>query len=140
MRRSISAVGIVKSRAGFGQVIRPQRGSVIASPVLGAYDPDPDYFFHWYRDSALVMDALRLLFEDQTLGAEVVEDLDDFVHFSRTLQQLDGRRLVATDWRQHVTAEFERHLRSDAELAEIRDERVAADTRVNPDATLDISK
>ena len=39
----------------------PKPGSVVASPVLAAYDPEPDYFFHWYRDSAVVMDALRLL-------------------------------------------------------------------------------
>lgn len=141
MRRSISAVGIVKRRPGFGQLVRPQRGSVIASPVLGAYDPDPDYFFHWYRDSAIVMDALRLLREEQTLGAEAIGDLNDFVHFSRALQRLDGRQLVSSaDWRRRVADDFERHLRSDADLAEVHGERVAADTRVNPDATLDISK
>jgi glucoamylase len=141
MRRSISAVGLVKTRPGFGQVIRPQRGSVIASPILGAYDPDPDYFFHWYRDSAVVMDALRVLFEDRTVGSEAVDDLDDFVRFSGTLQRLDGRQLVSSaDWRRRVTPDFERHLRAASELAEIHGERVAADTRVNPDATLDLSK
>ena len=61
MLKSISPVGIVKERPRFGQVIAPKPGSVVASPVLASYDPDPDYFFHWYRDSALVMDALRLL-------------------------------------------------------------------------------
>ena len=141
MRRSISAVGLVKTRPGFGQVIRPQRGSVIASPVLGAYDPDPDYFFHWYRDSALVMDALRVLFEDRTVGSEAVDDLDDFVRFSSTLQRLDGRQLVSSaDWHSRVTPDFERHLRAASELAEIHGDRVDADTRVNPDATLDLSK
>ena len=47
MRTSISAVGIVKTRPGFAQTVVPVRGSVVASPVLAAYDPDPDYFFHW---------------------------------------------------------------------------------------------
>ena len=28
--------------------------------VLADYDPDPDYFFHWFRDSAIVIDALRV--------------------------------------------------------------------------------
>ncbi|HEV7960570.1 MAG TPA: glycoside hydrolase family 15 protein, partial [Rhizomicrobium sp.] len=60
MLKSISPVGIVKERQHFGQIIVPKPGSVVASPVLAAYDPDPDYFFHWYRDSALVIDALRL--------------------------------------------------------------------------------
>jgi glucoamylase len=30
---SVSPVGIVKSRAGFGQIVRPVRGSIVASPV-----------------------------------------------------------------------------------------------------------
>ena len=61
MLRSISATDVVKPRPGFGQTIVPVRGSVVASPVPASYDPDPDYFFHWYRDSAVVIDALRLL-------------------------------------------------------------------------------
>ena len=60
MRQSISPVDR-QGAAAFVQIIVPKPGSVVASPVLAAYDPEPDYFFHWYRDSALVMDALRLL-------------------------------------------------------------------------------
>jgi glucoamylase len=63
MLQSISAVHLVKERPGFGQTIRPARGSVLASPVIAAYDPDPDYFFHWLRDSAVVIDAVRTLIE-----------------------------------------------------------------------------
>ncbi len=40
---------VVKTRAHFGQTIVPAKGSVVASAELAAYDPDPDYFFHWYR-------------------------------------------------------------------------------------------
>ena len=58
MLRSISPLSIVKHRQGFGQTVRPIAGAIVASPVLGAYDPDPDYFFHWLRDSAVVIDAL----------------------------------------------------------------------------------
>ena len=61
MLLSVSALGIVKARPGFGQRVVPKPGSIVASPVLAAYDPDPDYFFHWYRDSAVVIDALRLV-------------------------------------------------------------------------------
>ena len=46
MLRAISATHLVKERRGFGQTIRPARGSVLASPALGSWDPDPDYFFH----------------------------------------------------------------------------------------------
>src|SRR5947207_1953354 len=80
---SVSPVGIVKTRPGFGQTIVPKRGSIIASPVLADWNPDPDYFFHWFRDSAIVIDAMRVLHEDGTLGAEalthVLEGDIDFV-------------------------------------------------------------
>ena len=71
------------------------RGSIVASPVLAAYDPEPDYFFHWYRDSAVVIDALRLLFEDGSAGPGALAQFSDFVRFSLSLQHLDGRALVA---------------------------------------------
>src|SRR5271169_3972801 len=61
MLRSVSAVDLVKERAAFDQIVRPVRGSVLASPEIAAYDPDPDYFFHWLRDSAIVVDALATL-------------------------------------------------------------------------------
>ena len=70
MLRAISATTIVKERPGFGQRIIPHLGSVLASPVPASYDPDPDYFFHWFRDSALVMDALRVAYEQGLIRSE----------------------------------------------------------------------
>src|SRR4051812_13049804 len=96
--RSISA-SVVKARQGFGQVIMPARGSVVASPVPASYDPDPDYFFHWFRDSALVMDALALV-RDTVPGSRRL--FEDFVDFSLALSRLDGRQMP-TDW--HAAAE-----------------------------------
>ena len=58
MLRSVSATNLVKERPGFGQRVVPRPGSVLASPVPASYDPDPDYFFHWFRDSAIIIDAL----------------------------------------------------------------------------------
>jgi glucoamylase len=141
MLRSISPVGIVKTRPGFGQVIRPAPGAVIASPVPASYDPDPDYFFHWYRDSAIVIDALRLLHVDGQAGGEAPRLFGEFVRFSAALSALDGRRLAAGsgEWRPRVAADFLQYLRPDSELERIHDEAVAADTRVNADGTLDIS-
>jgi len=142
---SISPVELVKARPGFGQRIVPQRGSVIASPVLGAYDPDPDYFFHWYRDSALVLEALRLLFEDALsaaapLASQLLEHFADFVHFNLELQKLDGRALVATAaWRAAIAPDFVKFVRGDADLSAVHGESVAGETRVNADGSLDIS-
>ena len=141
MRASISPLGLVKRRPGFGHEIHPRRGAIIASPVLAAYDPEPDYFFHWYRDGAIVADALRLLHEDGSLGATALADFGDFVRFSLSLRSLDGRELVAQpQWRGRVRPDFERYVRDAAELAAVHGDAVAAETRVNPDGSLDISR
>jgi glucoamylase len=133
MLKSISPVGIVKERRRFGQVILPKPGSVVASPVLAAYDPDPDYFFHWYRDSALVMDALRLLRGEL---AEADRLFQDFVRFSLELGALDGRNLPP-GWRDRAEPDFVRFLRTNA--GEAHGAAIPAETRVNPDGSLDIT-
>lgn len=139
MLRSVSAVDIVKERPGFGQTIRPVAGSIVASPVLASWDPEPDYFFHWFRDSALVIDAVRLLYEADHLGAEALTHFADFVRFSLSLQALDGRALAESHWRLKVLPEFVQYLRGDDLLA-VSGDAVYADVRVNPDGTLDISR
>ncbi len=130
---SISPIDIIKERARFGQVIVPKRGSVVASPVLAAYDPDPDYFFHWYRDSAVVMDALRLL-RSELAAAD--NHFQDFVRFSLDLGALDGRT-APTDWRAAAMPDFTRFLRPSLNGA--HGMAIEAETRVNPDGTLDIT-
>jgi glucoamylase len=141
MLASVSPVHLVQKRPGFGQTMHAKRGSIVASPVLAAWDPEPDYFFHWYRDSAVVVDALRLLYEDGTLGDEALVHLTEFVRFSLSLEVLDGRDLVASpSWRERVIPEFRQYERSDEDLAAVHGKRVAAEARVNPDGTLDISK
>lgn len=140
MLRSVSPVDIVKTRTGFGHTIRPARGAIVASPVLADWNPDPDYFFHWFRDSAVVIEALRLAFESGSLGAEALRHFADFLRFSLALRDLDGRTLVATPaWRENVKADFVRFLRGKEELAAVHGDAVVAETRVNPDGTLDIS-
>jgi glucoamylase len=142
MLRSISPVGIVKSRPGFGQTIHPLPGAVVASPVPAAYDPDPDYFFHWYRDSAIIVDALRLLRDGGEPDEQGPRLFGEFVRFNAMLSRLDGRTLVATsdEWRSRVAADFTQFVRPDAELQRVHGDWVAAETRVNADGTLDISK
>jgi glucoamylase len=141
LMRSVSPVGIVKHRPGFAQTVRPRKGSIVASPVLGAYDPEPDYFFHWYRDSAVVVDALRLLFEDPGIDCRALEHVGDFVRFSSSLQELDGRALSeSSSWRDPIAPDFRQYVRTDQDLAAAHGEAVAGETRVNPDGTLDLSK
>jgi glucoamylase len=140
MLRSVSARDIVKERPGFGQAVRPVAGSIVASPVCASWDPDPDYFFHWFRDSAIVIDAVRLLYEAEALEAEALTHFADFVRFSLSLQALDGRALVELpQWRGNVLPDFVQYLRGD-DLLLVSGEAVYADARVNPDGTLDITR
>lgn len=140
MQSSISALSVIKARPGFAQTVVPRRGSVVASPVPASYDPDPDYFFHWYRDSAVTIDSLRLLAQDGTVGDGALEQFADFVRFSASLEGLDGRVLVdAPAWRGRVAPDFVKFLREDADLGAVHGDRIAAETRVNADGSLDIS-
>jgi glucoamylase len=141
MLASVSATGLVKSRPGFGQTLRAKRGSIVASPVLADWNPEPDYFFHWFRDSAVVIESMRLLYADGTLGPEALAHFADFVRFSLSLETLDGRDLAAVvGWRDKVVPEFRQYLRAEEEIGAVTGAGVLADTRVNPDGTLDISK
>lgn len=140
MQKSISPLKVIKARPGFAQTIVPKRGSVVASPVPASYDPDPDYFFHWYRDSAVTVDALRLLAQDGSVGESALEQFADFVRFSLSLEGLNGRILVQEPaWRGRVAPDFVKFLRDDADLDAAHGDRIAAETRVNADGSLDIS-
>ena len=51
-----AADALLKERPGFDTRVRPAKGSVLASPSSA----DPDYFFHWLRDSAAVIEQSDL--------------------------------------------------------------------------------
>jgi glucoamylase len=137
---AISATHLVTERPGFGQRIIPQRGSVLASPIPAHYDPEPDYFFHWFRDSAIVIDALRVT-REQGIAADIaVLRLLEFVEFTRALRSLDGRECLRRDFRTRVQPDFQTHVRPDEELAALRGDAVWADVRVNADGTPDIAR
>ena len=89
MLNSVSATGLMRRRPAFAQTITPQTGSVVASPDFGDYDPEPDYFFHWLRDSALVMDALRELTVAGIVGEEGHARFAEFIRFSLSLNDID---------------------------------------------------
>jgi len=141
MLRAVSATKLVKERPGFGQRVVPRPGSVLASPIPAAYDPDPDYFFHWFRDSAIIIDALRVAraegFEKQT----TVERFREFVDFNRSLRELDGRELIRhARLRKEVQPSFLQYVRPDGELAAVFGGAVLGEARVNPDGTLDFTR
>ena len=141
MLRAVSATNLVKERPGFGQRVVPRPGSVLASPIPAAYDPDPDYFFHWFRDSAIIVDALRAAEADGLEKRIAVDHLREFVEFNRSLRELDGRELVRNErLREKVQPSFLQYVRPDAEIATVFGDRVLAEARVNPDGTLDFTR
>jgi glucoamylase len=118
MLRAISATDLVLERTGFGQRVVPVPGSVLASPVPAHYDPDPDYFFHWFRDAAIVIDALRVALAAGYAEHSAVHRFPEFVQFSLSLQALDGPEFLRSSrLRARVQPGFLQYLRPDAELS-----------------------
>jgi len=138
MLNAISATHLVMERPGFGQRVVPRPGSVLASPVPAHYDPDPDYFFHWFRDAAIVIDALRVALTAGYTGHFAVTRFREFLQFSLSLHSLDGRELLAQgSFRAKVQPAFLQYVRPDAEIAALSGDAVQGDVRVNADGTLD---
>jgi glucoamylase len=141
MLAAVSAVELVSQRAGFGQRIVPRPGSILASPVPAHYDPDPDYFFHWFRDSAVVIDALRVALAAGYADPSVVVRFREFLQFTRSLHSLDGKEFLRhSNFRARVQLPFLPSLRPDEEIAALSGEAVLADARVNADGTLDVTR
>src|SRR6185437_13245935 len=85
MERAISASQLSRTREAFGQTIVPAKGSVLASPEIADWNPEPDYFFHWLRDSAIVMRSVADLMQDAPSGDErerCRQHFEDFIVFS----------------------------------------------------------
>lgn len=136
--RSVSATDRVMRREAFGQRIVPKAGSIVAAPETDLSGGDPDYFFHWLRDSALVMDALRLLYRGGRLP-DAATIFDDFVAFSLALNRLDGAYFLRhARIRETVRLDHLVYLRSDDDLRHAAGEALPGEVRFNPDGTLDI--
>jgi glucoamylase len=139
--RAISATNRVTERPGFGQTITARPGSVLASPVPAHYDPDPDYFFHWFRDAAIVIDALRVAFAAGDADRSAVVRLQEFLQFNLDLSSLDGRDFLRhSDFRAKVQPAFLQYVRPDAEIAALTGGAILGDVRVNADGTLDFTR
>lgn len=139
MLKSISATGFEHHRPAFGQIIRPARGSVLASPVSAHYDPEPDYFFHWLRDSAAVIAAVDELVTDGAIGGEEARTIfSDFVRFSLDLDRLDGGRAAQALKTELVPPEMQQFLRPREELMRVTGDRARMEARYNPDGTIDV--
>jgi len=142
MTRAISAVHLTRRREAFAQIVVPVPGSVLASPVIADWDPEPDYFFHWIRDSAIVMRVVAELMEDATTtteGARWRRYFEDFVRFSLALSRLDGARFLRLSRHRQLTRpDARKFLRRDAEIRALSGDKLLGEPRFNPDGTIDI--
>jgi glucoamylase len=141
MMGAISATNLVQHRPGFGQTIVPGSGSILAAPAAAAYDPDPDYFFHWFRDSAIVVDALRVALAEGLVGEAALARFAEFVDFSRATRALDGGAFLRRgDFRRDMQPSFLQFVRPDAEIAAVSAATAPGETRVNADGGLDFTR
>jgi glucoamylase len=142
MAECVSPTSIVKQRPGFGQTIRPAKGSVIAAIGSAHSETEPDYFFHWLRDSAAIMDAALVLIR-RGIDAEAWKlRFADFVRFSLDLRQISGSRFLreTPDLRERTAPKLRQFIRPDAELAAVEGESVPGEVRYNADGTIDFLK
>ncbi|QFU17537.1 glycoside hydrolase family 15 protein [Microvirga thermotolerans] len=136
--RCVSATDRVMRRTPFGQTVVPKPGSVVAAPNTDPASGEPDYFFHWIRDSAIVMDALRVL-HCRGMCPDARRILDAFVSFSLGLSGLDGASLVRQGLSRHtILPDVLKYVRPNEELENVRGDAVLGEARFNPDGTLDI--
>lgn len=142
MEGAISASHLCRRRdVGTGQIIRPARGSVLASPVIADWNPEPDYFFHWLRDSAIVMRTVAELMEqaaDESDRQRWSGHFEDFVEFSLKLNGLDGRAMPAQRGSRVRPGASDKFLRADSELNALVGDALLAEPRFNPDGTIDV--
>jgi glucoamylase len=142
MSAAISATHLKRIREPFGQTVIPGKGSVLASPVIADWNPEPDYFFHWVRDSAIVMRIVAELAADASddqVRRRWTQHFEDWVGFSLALTQIDCRSVLQEGSpRARTLAEFQKFVCDDSELAELSGDRLLAEPRFNPDGTLDV--
>jgi glucoamylase len=139
MAEAVSATHLIKRRAVFGQTIQPAKGSVLAAFASAYTETEPDYFFHWLRDSAAVMDAGLLLTRWGIEADAWKTRLADFVGFSLATTKLSGARFLAQtpDLEERTHPEYRQYIRPREDLAAIEGEAVLGDVRYNADGTLD---
>ncbi len=135
LAQCISATHLLKERPGFGTAVRPAKGAVLASPSSG----DPDYFFHWLRDSAAVMEAVRILIRNGQGSEGWAVRFNEFVEFSLGLRQISGPYFLEREagFRERAQPSFQQFIRPDEEIAAVEGDRVLGEARVNADGALD---
>ena len=139
MERAISATHLQRVRAQFAQNVKPARGSVLASTAIADWNPEPDYFFHWVRDSAIVMRTVAELAAnaaDESERRHWTAHFADYVAFSLRLTRIDIAAFESHLPR--TEAAFRKFLRADDDIRALGRDALLGEPRFNPDGTVDI--
>ncbi|MFC3169628.1 glycoside hydrolase family 15 protein [Paracoccus fontiphilus] len=141
MRAASSATHLVRRRKGFGWTVRPAAGSMLASPRMAGWDPEPDYFHHWIRDSALVLRAVPLAMSaDPEARPFWRRHLGDFVRFSLLISDPARHGPAENPLRGTAAQDFQQYLRPDAELAVLTGTAWLDEPRVAADGSPDLER
>ncbi|MGA0617037.1 glycoside hydrolase family 15 protein [Paracoccus sp. KR1-242] len=138
MRNACSATHLSRHRAGFGWTVRPVAGSVLASARVANWDPEPDYFHHWIRDSAIVLRAVPLaIAADPAARSFWLRFIGDFIGFSLSISDPGRNGPAVNPLRGSTLPSHSRFLRPDAELAALHGDAWQGEPRVAPDGSPD---
>ncbi|WP_017998328.1 glycoside hydrolase family 15 protein [Paracoccus sp. N5] len=141
MRGACSATHLIRRREGFGGEMRPAPGSVLASPRMASWDPEPDYFHHWIRDSAIVLRAVPLaMAADPQARGFWLRFVADFVGFSLALSDPGRRGPPMNPLRATTRPGLKKFLRPDAELAALSGTAWLEEPRFGPDGSPDLEQ
>jgi len=140
MEPAISATGLARRRENFNQNIVPSAGSVLASTTIGDWNPEPDYFFHWLRDSAIVMRTVVGLMQDATSPADHMRWQTHFENFVQFSLGLIGSARYNPNYRTNTSPDFHKFLRDESELRALSGDELLGEPRFNPDGTIDIMR
>lgn len=138
LARAVSATGLVHERPAFGQSVRPAPGSVLASPVSAHWDPEPDYFFHWIRDSAHVTEAMLVTAEVEEGEADAWRRrLEEVTAFGLAIARAAPVSRVP---RELVRPDHRRFLRSARSLQRTGPRALLGEVRFEADGRRDIQR
>lgn len=142
LRGAVSACDLQRTRAPFGWTVRPAPGSVLASPRVAAWDPEPDYFHHWVRDAAVVMRVVPDILEvsPPQEARWWRRAFADYVAFSLAASDPDREPLAANPLRGRTAADHQQYLRPDAELQALKGDIRMGEPRVAADGTPDLER
>ncbi len=142
LRTAVSATDVCRHRTEFGSQVRPSRGSVVASPRMANWNPEPDYFHHWVRDAAVVMRVLPDILktsgpEDTTWWCQAFMD---YVAFSLQISDPDQEPLPNNPLKASTQSDYRKYLRPDRELRALTGASRLGEPRCAADGTPDLER